>query len=143
VSVIKLKISAVGAAFLLLITCASVHQENENPVFEKSKTYEKFTFDEIWNAVRQSLDDIGFVLKSEIKQNGFLYAQARKNPDPRYLPPHMNIIVREENGGIRVNCHMVVPSRSHAFDTERSYINRFFKALNDSLKRQLKNYLQP
>lgn len=131
----KMKIFVVGCTCLLLTSCASVLQENENPVFEKSKSYERFTFDEIWNAAIQSLDDIEFVLKNEIKQNGFIYAQVKKNPDPRYLPPHMNLIIREENGGIRVNCHVVVPSRSHAFGTERSYANRFFEALDNNLKK--------
>jgi hypothetical protein len=131
----KLKIFDVGMAFLLLTSCTSVLHENENPVFEMSRTYERFSYDEIWKAAIESLHDIDFVLKNEIEQSGFVYAQAKKNPDPRYLPPHMNIIVREENGEIRVNCHVVVPSRSHALGTERSYANRFFKALDNNLKK--------
>lgn len=131
----KSNIFILGWVCLFLMGCATMRKENDHPVFEKSELYERLTFDEIYNAAIQSLDDIEFVLRNEIKPSGFLHAQARNNPDPRYLPPHMNIMVREEKGGIRMRCHVVVPSRSHTFGSEQSYANRFFKALDKHLKK--------
>lgn len=118
---------------LILIGCASLHEKDTAEIYLRSKSYRSHSFDEIWSAALQSVDDIGFVVRKATKEIGFIHALAKTNPDPTYLPPHMNVIIKEENGRIDVNFHIELPGQRDESGIRRSYANQFFKALKRNL----------
>jgi hypothetical protein len=122
----------VGFFLLALIGCASMREEDQTDIYMKSKSYNK-SFDEVWSAALKSIDDIDFVVRKATKEIGFIYALAKKNPDPSYLPAHMNVIIREENGRIDVNFHIELPGQRDETGARRNYADQFFKALKKHL----------
>lgn len=114
---------------LLLMNCAPSPKVEQEPPLQETKYFDNFTLDRIWAAVLLTIDDLEFVLQKEIKESGFIYAQAKTNPDPRYLPPHLNVYIREENARIRVNCHAVIPGRETDLQASTAIVKQFFTAL--------------
>lgn len=115
------------------MSCASVQPQKAESKFNVS--YTDFSFDEVWSAAMKAVDDIEFTIRKMIKESGFIYAEGRRNPSPLYLPPHMNVIIREENGRINVNCHVVLPGQITDFEASKRYVRWFFKDLNKNLNR--------
>ncbi len=120
-------------ALLVLIGCASLDQNGQTEIYLKSKSYRNHSFDEVWQAAIKSTGEIDFIIRKEAKDIGFIYALAKENPDPSYLPPHMNIIIREGKGRINVNCHVELPGQRDETRRRKSYANQFFKALKKYL----------
>ncbi|NOR14060.1 MAG: hypothetical protein GQ545_12475, partial [Candidatus Aminicenantes bacterium] len=76
---------------LVLMSCVpSPKVEQESPLKE-TKFFDNFTLDAVWEAVLLAIDDLEFAIQKDIKESGFIYAQAKTNPDLRYLPPHLNV----------------------------------------------------
>jgi hypothetical protein len=118
---------------LILIGCASLHEKDTAEIYLRSKSYRSHSFDEIWSAALQSVDDIGFVVRKATKEIGFIHALAKMDPDPDYLPPQLNVIIREENGKIDVNFHIELPGKRDEKGIRRSYADQFFKTLKKNL----------
>lgn len=118
---------------LVMIGCASLQRDNPIDIYQKTQSYKKFSFDEIWSATLLSIDEIDFVVRKATKEIGFIHALAKTNPDPSYLPPHMNVIIKEENGRIDVNFHIELPGQRDESGIRRSYANQFFRALKRNL----------
>lgn len=118
---------------LILIGCASLHEKDTAEIYLRSKSYRSHSFDEIWSAALQSVDDIGFVVRKATKEIGFIHALAKMNPDPDYLPPQLNVIIREENGKIDINFHIELPGKRDEKGIRRSYADQFFKTLKRNL----------
>jgi hypothetical protein len=118
---------------LILIGCASLHEKDTAEIYLRSKSYRSHSFDEIWSAALQSVDDIGFVVRKATKEIGFIHALAKMDPDPDYLPPQLNVIIREENGKIDVNFHIELPGKRDEKGIRRSYADQFFKTLKRNL----------
>lgn len=116
-----------------LIGCASLHREDPIDIYQKTQSYRGHSFDEVWTAALQSIDEIGFAVRKAAKEIGFIHALAKMNPDPSYLPPHMNVIIKEENGRIDVNFHLELPGQRDESGIRRSYTSQFFKALKRNL----------
>ena len=77
---------------------------------------------------------MGFVVRKATKNIGLIHAEARMNPDPQFLPPLMNVIIKAENNRIEVNFHIELPGQIDETGRRRTYANRFFKALRKNLK---------
>ena len=131
-----MKLNTLGLGFLLLalIGCASVHRENQIDIYQKTQSYKNLSFDEVWSAALKSIDEMGFIIQSAKKKIGLIHAEAKMNPDPQFLPPRMNVIIREENSRIDVNFHIELPGQRDDTGKRRTYANRFFKALKRNLK---------
>jgi hypothetical protein len=74
-----------------------------------------------------------FIVRSATKKIGLIHAEASRNPDPRYLPSVMNVIIKQENGRIMVNFHIELPGQRNNAGIRRKYTNQFFKALRKNL----------
>jgi len=114
---------------LFLISCVPSPKVVQEPPLQETKYFDNFTFDTVWAAVLLTIDDLEFALQKEIKESGFIYAQAKTSADPRYLPPHLNVYVRDENGRIRVNCHAVIPGQEIDLQASTAIVKQFFTAL--------------
>ena len=116
----------------ILVTCTccvpspKVAQE---PPLQETKYFDNFSLDTVWASVLFVIDDLDFAIQKEIKESGFIYAQAKNNPDPRYLPPHLNVYIRNENGRVRVNCHAVIPGQESNLEASSAIVKRFFTIL--------------
>jgi hypothetical protein len=125
--------TAAGFAALFLAGCASMHEKDQTEIFMKSKSYRSHSFDEVWSAALQSIEEIEFIVRKASKEIGFIHALSKVNPEPSYLPPHMNVIIRVENGRIDVNFHIELPGQRDEAGKRKSYADQFFKALNRNL----------
>ena len=114
---------------LLLMSCASSPKIKQEPPLQETKFFDNFTLDVVWKAVLLAIDDLEFAIQKDIKESGFIYAQANTNPDPRYLPPHLNVYVRQERGRVSVNCHAVIPGRETDLQASSAIVKQFFTAL--------------
>ena len=126
-------------AFFCLITlsfmsCASVQDsEQEDIHLQETKSFEDFTFGEVWDAALRSVTEIDFTVQKSIVESGFIYAQGKEDPDSLYLPPHMNIYVRQESSKISVHCHVVIPGDPSNYEFSSGYVDLFFTALYKNL----------
>ena len=107
----KLKTLGLGFILLVLIGCASLHQNDPIDIYQKTRSYKKFSFDDVWSTALRSIEEIDFIVRNATKEIGYIQALAKINPDPRYLPPLMNVIIREENSRIDVNFHIGLPGQ--------------------------------
>ena len=114
---------------LLLMGCAPSPKIKQEPPLQETKFFDNFTLDVVWKAVLLAIDDLEFAIQKDIKESGFIYAQANTNPDPRYLPPHLNVYVRPERGRVSVNCHAVIPGRETDLQASSAIVKQFFTAL--------------
>lgn len=125
----RLKCFCLPLLLLLLMCCAPSPPVEQDPPLQETKYFDNFTKKTVWAAILLAIDDLEFAIQKDIKESGFIYAQAKTNPDPRYLPPHMNVYIREENGRIRVNCHAVIPGRETDLQASTAIVKQFFTAL--------------
>lgn len=114
---------------LILMSCAPSPKVEREPPLQETKFFDNFTLDAIWEAVLLAIDDLEFAIQKDIKESGFIYAQAETNPDSLYLPPHLNVYVREESGRVSVNCHAVIPGRETDLQASSAIVKQFFTTL--------------
>ena len=127
-------IAFLSLIILFFMSCATFQKRNEEDVhLQETKTFEDFTFGQIWEAALRSVAEIDFTVQKRLVKSGFIYAQAKENPDSLYLPPHMNIYVRQKSGAISVHCHVVIPGNSADYEVSSGYVDLFFTALYRNL----------
>jgi hypothetical protein len=114
--------------------CASLHRDDPIDIYQKTQSYKNFSFDDVWSAALRSVDGVEFVVRKAIKRIGLIQAVAKMNPDPRYLPPLMNVIIKEDNRRIDVNFNIELPGQRDDTGQRRAFANRFFKALKKNLR---------
>jgi len=131
---VKLKTLGLGFILVVLIGCASVHKNDPIDIYQKTQSYKKHSFDDVWSAVLRSIEEMEFTVRSTTKRIGLIHAEAKMDPDPQYLPPLINVIIREENSTIDVNFHIELPGQRDDTGKRRTYANRFFKALRKNIK---------
>ena len=130
----KLKALGLGFFLLALIGCASMPPADPIDIYQETQFYKNYSFDDVWSAALRSVDEMDFIVRNATKKIGLIHAEIKMNPDPDYLPPLMNVIIREENDTIVVNFHLELPGQRNNAGIRRSYANRFFKALRKNLK---------
>jgi hypothetical protein len=132
----KMKLGALSLGFMVLVFagCATMTRTDTIDIYQKTKSYKNFSFDEVWASALRSVDETGFMVRSAAKEVGLIHAVIKKNPDPGYLPPVMNVVIRKENNRIDVNFHIELPGQKDESGTRRSYANQFFKVLKKNLK---------
>ena len=128
------KVLGLGFIVLALIGCASVHRDDPIDIYQKTQSYNNRSFNAVWTAALKSIDEVEFVVRKATKNIGLIHAEPKVNPDPRYLSPRMNVIIREENGKIDVNFNIELPGQIDDSGKRRTYADRFFKALRKNLR---------
>ncbi|MBN1224979.1 MAG: hypothetical protein JXB23_17145 [Candidatus Aminicenantes bacterium] len=130
----RIRSASLCVLLVFFACCSPLRKDNraQSPL-QETKKFEHMAFEDIWNAVMLSLAKMEFAVQKEMRESGFIYAQAIKNPDRLYLPPHMNILIRREGNRIDVTCHAVVPGQDADFKASSGYVQSFFKILTDTL----------
>ena len=130
----RLKALGLGFVLLALAGCVSVHRYDPIDIYQRTQSYKKYSFDVVWSAALKSIDEMEFAVKKATKKVGLIHAETDVNPDPRYLPPVMNVIIKEVDGGIEVNFHIELPGQRDESRKRKTYANRFFRALRKYLR---------
>lgn len=123
-----------GLILLASIGCVTLQQTEPIDIYQKTQSYKKYSFGHVWSAALKSVDDVNFVVRNTTKKVGLIQAVAKINPEPRYLLPRMNVVIREENGRIDVNFHIELPGQRDDTGKRRKIADRFFKALRKNLR---------
>jgi hypothetical protein len=124
-----LKYFCILLLLLIIMSCVPSSDIKSEPPLQETKFFHNLTLDAVWAAVLLAIDDLEFAIQKETKESGFIFAQAKTNPDPQYLPPHLNVYVREERNRIRVNCHAIIPGRETDLQASSGIVKQFFAAL--------------
>ena len=130
----KFKTLCLGFILLALIGCASVHRDDPIDIYQKTQSYKKRSFDDVWSAALRSIEEMEFIVRSTTKRIGLIHAEAKMDPDPHYLPTLINVIIKQENSTIDVNFHIELPGQRDETGKRRTFANRFFKALRKNLR---------
>lgn len=130
----KIKTLCLGFILLALIGCASVHRDDSIDIYQKTQSYKKRSFDDVWSAAIRSIEEMEFIVRSTTKRIGLIHAEAKMDPDPHYLPTLINVIIKQENSTIDVNFHIELPGQRDETGKRRTFANRFFKALRKNLR---------
>jgi len=135
--VMKIKLVAVEIVCIALVMmgCATLHREEPVDIFQRTQSYRNFPFSHVWSAVLRTVDDVGFTVRSAKKGVGLIHAEAKSSLGPGYLPPLMNVVIREENGRVDVNFHIELPGQRNESGKRRTLARRFFKSLKKNLNR--------
>lgn len=121
------------AALSLMVACTTVQQKGRHAVSRHAVIYEDVSLDAIWDAARGAVEEIGFTIRMESREKGFLDAILSQNAYTNSQPPLMNIMIHDTAGQIRVDCLMAQdPQR---IDMSRDYLIRFFTELEKRLNK--------
>jgi hypothetical protein len=116
----------------LLIACLCCTQQ----VINRDTTFlDNHSFEEIWNASIEAVDDIDFTIASMDKSSGFISAES----GPRIFednPPHLSITIEEINGKVMVECKVLQKEFIDIAGHGRRTIKNFLAALNMNLNRR-------
>lgn len=123
-----------GLILLASISCVTLQPTEPIDIYQKTQSYKKYSFDHVWSAALKAVDDVDFVVRNTTKRVGLVQAVAIRNPEPRFSPPRMNVIIKEENGRIEVNFHIELPGQKDDTGKRRKIADRFFKVLRKNLR---------
>ena len=114
-------------------SCTTVQQKGRHAVSRHAVIYEDVSLDAVWEAARASVLELGFLIRMENREKGFLDAESRHDAYANGQSPLMNVMIHDTAGQIRVDCLMAQdPER---IDMSRDYLVRFFTELEKQLKR--------
>lgn len=132
----KIKFINAGIGFIVLamMGCATMPLEEPVDIYQRTQSYKNFSFDDVWSSAIRTVDEVGFMVKSAKKAIGLIHAEAKRSPGPGYLPPLMNVVIREEIGRIDVNFHIEFPGQRDESGKRDDLAKRFFKLLKRNLR---------
>lgn len=131
----RIKILGLGLTLLLMISCAFQQQGKRlESISQDTKFYANNLFEDIWTASMRAIEDLGFMIREEIKDRGLLDAVGKNTPSPGLSPPILNVMIIRERGQIKVNCLALIVGEHHDFQISLGYVQQFFESLDKSLK---------
>lgn len=127
----KLKIMSIGFIILFFVSCVSTQMQKTETIYLR-----KFSFDEVWRASLQAVNDLGFEIRAKEEWKGLIYAEREKIPHSvLHLPPQMRVNIEKKGRRIKVDCEVILVGKEiDYYWTRRRTANLFFKALRKNLK---------
>ena len=116
------------------IMCTTVQQKGRHAVSRHAVIYEDVSLDDVWQAANEAVLEIGFRVRMENREKGFLDAESGHNAYANGQSPLMNIMINETGGQIRVDCLMAQDPEK--IDSSRDYLIRFFNELENRLNKR-------
>ncbi len=131
----RIKIIGLGLVLLMMLSCASHQQEKRlESISQDTKFYANPSFEDVWTASMKAIEDLGFMIREEIKDRGLLDAVGEIESNPGFLPPILNVLILQEAGQIKVNCLALLVGDHNDFQTTLGYVQQFFESLEKYLK---------
>jgi hypothetical protein len=122
---------------LCLVGCASSSKSSQTSVFRGSDVYSGTSFDTVWNIVMEAVQELGFTIRSEKKEQGLLDAvgqiEAVIDGETETVRTLMNIVIKDESGMIRVDCVAMLPSGEQDLEPKDQTVVKFFELLNQKI----------
>jgi len=117
-------------AFLVLATVSCLSQT----VKTEKAFLENRSFDEVWEASIQAVNDIEFTIDSIDKEAGFIGAERGRHPLGGDAPPRLSIMIREYGESVSVDCKVLQKEQFvDVFGMGKKIVREFMIALNQNL----------
>lgn len=119
-------------AFLILffVSCAIQTVKTETNYWRNR------SFDEVWEASIEAVNDIEFTIDSMDKETGFIGAESGRYILGGDAPPRLSIMVREFGDSVSVDCKVLQKEQLvDIFGIGKKIMREFMLALNQNLSR--------
>jgi len=92
------------------------------------------TFDEVWDASIEAVNDIEFTIDSIDKETGFIGAESGRYVGGGDAPPRLSIMIREFDDRVSVDCKVLQKEQLvDIFGIGKKIVRKFMIALNQNL----------
>ncbi len=93
------------------------------------------TFDEVWEASIDAVNDIEFTIDSIDRETGFIGAESGRYVLGGDAPPRLSIMIRKFDDGVSVNCKVLQKEQLvDIFGIGKKIVREFMIALNQNLE---------
>jgi len=127
------KILGLASIVILFVCCASTSEHPKNSILRSVDLYENDSFDEVWTAVIEVLQELDYEVRKESREKGFIDAMGLNETDSHSEQTLLNIIIRDEDGRVRVDCLAVTPDGAEGPARAHNAVSKFYAALNKKL----------
>ncbi len=116
---------------LLILACMSCAIQT---VKTKTSYWQNRTFDEVWEASIEAVNDIAFTIDSIDREAGFIGAESGRYVLGGDAPPRLSIMVREFDDSVSVDCKVLQKEQLvDIFGIGKKIVREFMIALNQNL----------
>ena len=115
----------------LLLSCISCAIQT---VKTETSYWQNRTFDEVWEASIEAVNDIAFTIDSIDREAGFIGAESGRYVLGGDAPPRLSIMIREFDGSVSVDCKVLQKEQLvDVFGIGKKIVREFMIALNQNL----------
>jgi hypothetical protein len=115
----------------LLLACMSCAIQT---VKTETSFWQNRTFDEVWEASIEAVNDIAFTIDSIDREAGFIGAESGRYVLGGDAPPRLSIMIREYDGSVSVDCKVLQKEQLvDVFGIGKKIVREFMIALNQNL----------
>ncbi len=116
--------------FLACVSCAVQTVKTETNYWRNR------TFDEVWDASIEAVNDIEFTIDSMDRETGFIGAESGRYILGGDAPPRLSIMIREFDDSVSVDCKVLQKEQLvDIFGIGKKISREFMLALNQNLSR--------
>lgn len=133
-SAMTIKKAALVLSLLFTVSCATTQEKRLEYISQDTKFYKSSSFEDVWRSSMNSIEELGFMIREAIKDRGFLDAIGEQESMPDNPLPILNVMIIEEMEQIKVNCLVLMSSDQDVSKITLSYLQNFFKKLDNNLK---------
>ncbi len=117
-------------AILVFTTASCLNQT----VKTETTFLENRSFEEVWKASIQAVNDIEFTIDSIDKEAGFIGAERGQHPFGGDAPPRLSIMIRDHGRDVSVDCKVLQKEQFiDVLGMGKKIVREFFIALNQNL----------
>jgi len=116
---------------LLILACMSCAIQT---VKTETSYWRNRTFDEVWDASIEAVNDIEFTIDSIDRETGFIGAESGRYVGGGDAPPRLSIMIREFDDRVSVDCKVLQKEQLvDIFGIGKKIVREFMIALNQNL----------
>ena len=116
---------------LLLVSCVSCAIQT---VQTDTNYWRNRTFDEVWEASIEAVNEIEFTIDSLDREAGFIGAESGRYVFGGDAPPRLSIMIREFDNSVSVDCKVLQKEQLvDLFGIGKKIVREFMTALNRNL----------
>lgn len=116
---------------LLVVTCVSCAIQT---IKSETNVWRDRTFDEVWEASIEAVNDIEFTIDSMDRETGFIGAESGRYILGGDAPPRLSIMIREYSDAVSVDCKVLQKEQLvDFFGIGKKIVREFMIALNRNL----------
>ncbi|UCE41164.1 MAG: hypothetical protein JSV17_17305 [Candidatus Aminicenantes bacterium] len=116
---------------LLFVACISCAIQTVNT---ETNNWRNRTFDDVWDASIDAVNDIEFTIDSIDRETGFIGAESGRYILGGDAPPRLSIMIREFDDSVSVDCKVLQKEQFvDIFGIGKKIVREFMIALNQNL----------